>query len=241
MAMRELFGLLRRHPVWADASDATLALLSQGSRVVDRSAGQVFVIEGERAGAIYLLASGAARVFYPAKKGRPEVTVKLMLAPGGFGDVACVMRTGYTATVEALMPARAIAVESRFYFAAMQREPKACFRQYWDVARRFASAVEMERAAYVTTVVERVIALLLAYAEQSGGDVKLSQDDIAQQVGSNRRSVVRVMEQLYATGGLARRGRRYEIVDRTKLLGVVSADVPNLIGTSDAAPWGEAL
>jgi CRP-like cAMP-binding protein len=68
---------------------------------VDRAPGQVFVVEGQRADAIYLLLSGAARVFYPAKKERPKVTVKLMQAPGGFGDVACVTGSGYTASVEA--------------------------------------------------------------------------------------------------------------------------------------------
>jgi CRP/FNR family transcriptional regulator, cyclic AMP receptor protein len=240
MASRELFGVLRQHPIWEAASDVALHTLADGARSEDRAAGQMFVIEGQPADAIWLLMSGAARVFYPQKKERPEVTVRLMRAPGAFGDVACVTKSAYTASVEALEPARAIAVDARAYFAALQQDPKACFRQYWDVALRFAGAVGTERAAFSSSVVERVVALLLAYAEHGGGDVKLSQDDIAQQVGSNRRSVVRVMEQLYDSGGLERRGRRYAIVDRAKLLSVATLEVPNLLGPSERAPWGEA-
>ncbi|MCC7110998.1 MAG: Crp/Fnr family transcriptional regulator, partial [Deltaproteobacteria bacterium] len=191
------------------------------------------------ADAIWLLVGGTARVFYPARKGQPEVTVKLLRAPGGFGDVACVARGRYTASVEALGPVTAVAVDAGRYFAALQRDARACFRQYWDVAHRFAGAVEMERAALVSSVVERVIALLLAYADDGDGVVRLSQDDLAQQVASNRRSIVRTMEQLYQTGGLVRRGRSYVVVDRDKLLSGAAADVPMLLGSADAAPWAE--
>lgn len=56
------------------------------------------------ADAVWLLIGGTTRVFCPAEKGQPEVTVKLLRAPGGFGDVACVVRGRYTASVEALGP-----------------------------------------------------------------------------------------------------------------------------------------
>ncbi len=236
---RNLFGLLRRHPIWAGASDRTLASVSEGSRVLDRAAGQVFVIEGDPATAIHLLIEGAARVFYPPRKGGAEATANLIVAPGGFGDIACVMRTPYTASVQAVTPARAIAVDAQVYFTALQQDARASFRQYWDVARRFAGAAQMERAALAATVAERVVALLLAYGGLADGEVALSQDDIAQQVGSNRRSVVRVMTLLYRSGGLKRVGRRYAIVDRAKLLAAVAPDIPDMVGTADATPWAE--
>lgn len=162
-----------------------------------------------------------------------------MRAPDSFGDVACAMRTPYRASVEAIMPSSSLAVEAGAYFAALQQDGRACFRQYWDLARRFSGAAQMERAALVTSVNERVVALLLAYAEQGGGEVRLSQEDIAQQVGSNRRSVVRAMELLYRSGGLERRGRRYGVIDRDKMLDAVAGTVPDMHGTADPAPWAE--
>lgn len=236
---REPMAQLRRHPVWSHAADRTLAALAAASVTLERAPGQIFVIEGAPADRVCLLVSGAARVFYPLRRERAEATVKLLVAPACFGDLACVARTSYTASVEAIAPSCALAIEARAYFAALQHDARACFRQYWDVAQRFARATQLERAALFAGVVERLVALLLAWAEYGDGEVRLSQDDLAQQVGSTRRSVVRAMELLYKSGGLERRGRRYAVVDREKLLAAASGDVPNLVGTADAAPWAE--
>lgn len=232
-------GLLRQSPLWSSASDATLTRLLVGSRVVDRSAGQVFVIADAPADAIYLLCLGAARAYYPAKKAQPEATTRLILAPGSFNEVACATLRPNLESVEALVPSVAVAVDPRSYFLAVQREPTAAFRAYWDLALRLACASDLERAAYGNSVPERVIALLLAYARQANGDIRLSQDDIAQQVGSTRRSVARTMERLYASGGLERRGHRYAVVDRHKLLALAAGGVADMISTAELRPWAE--
>lgn len=83
---RALLPLLRRHPVWADASDATLAHLAEGGRLIERGAGQMLVIDGTVADAIWLLVDGTTRVFYPAKKGQPEVTQSWGAPGDGAGD-----------------------------------------------------------------------------------------------------------------------------------------------------------
>jgi CRP-like cAMP-binding protein len=232
-------GLLRQSLVWADVADATLTRLLAGSRVIERAAGQVFVVADAPAGAIYLLSSGAARAYYPARRTHPEATTRLILAPGSFNEIACATQRPNLESVEALVPSTAIAIDPRTYFLALQREPAAAFRSYFDLAQRLACASDLERSAYGNSVPERVIALLLAYARQAGGDIRLSQDDIAQQVGSTRRSVARVMERLYASGGLERRGHRYAVVDRQKLLALATGWVADMISTQDQRPWVE--
>lgn len=235
-----LVGLLRQSVVWSDVAETTLLRLLSGSRVIERAAGQVFVIADAPATAIYILSSGAARAYYPARKAHPEATTRLILAPGSFNEIACASLRPNLESVEALVPSTAIVIDPRSYFSALQREPTAAFRSYFDLAQRLACASDLERAAYGNSVPERVIALLLAYARQAEGDIRLSQDDIAQQVGSTRRSVARAMERLYASGGLERRGHRYAVVDRQKLLALASTWVADMISSQDQRPWVEA-
>jgi hypothetical protein len=48
------------------------------------------------------------------------------------------------------------------------------------------------------------------------------------------------MEQLHASGGLARVGRKYRALDAAALLGLVQPEaVPELIGMLDPVPWAE--
>jgi CRP-like cAMP-binding protein len=231
-----LRALIARHPVWEGASDAALKALSSAARLVALRPGQVAVREKEPATEIHLLVEGIARVYYPGTRTRPQLTVKLLAAPAAFGDIACAVESRYTANVEALSDARIVAIDSRTYFAVLGREPSACFRQYLDLARRFAGAVQIEKSSVSPSAAERVVALLLAYAHQLGtpedGGIlierALTQDEIAEQTASNRRTVVRVLSALFASGALERRGRKLLIADRARLVEVAGAELPVL-------------
>lgn len=228
--------LLRRHPVWRDATEATLRALEGGTRLVELRAGQVVVRENEPASALYLLVEGMARTYYPATKTRAQLTVKLLSAPAAFGDIACAVEGKYTATVEALSAARLLAIDRRTYFSVLQREPGACFRQYLDLAQRFAGAVQIEKSSVSPSAADRIVALLLAYAQQFGVpegsgmliDRALTQDELAEQTASNRRSVVRVLTTLFSSGALERRGRKLLIADRAKLIAAASGEPADL-------------
>jgi CRP-like cAMP-binding protein len=244
----EALGALRRHPIWANASDAGARELLTHARDEHFRAGQLILKAGDAAKTIFLLIEGAARVYYPATDLSREVTVKLFWAPAAFGDAESILRVTWAECVQALTGARVLLIDAAKYFALMQSEPKVCFRQYWDVARRFGVAIRSERSANVDELRDRVVALLLAYAHHfgkedgNGGvviDHWLTQDALAVEVGSNRRSIVRVLNELYQRNAVARAGRRFRVPSLEKLLQVATGSTPQLSFRSDTAPWAE--
>ncbi|MBI2373675.1 MAG: Crp/Fnr family transcriptional regulator [Deltaproteobacteria bacterium] len=240
---------LRRHPIWRDADDTALRLLVQGARVEDSRPGQMLVREGQPADRIHLLVDGAARTFYVATRARPELTVKLLRSPSAFGDVACVLRGPYSASIEALTQVRTLAIDAPTYFSALLRSPAPCFRQYFDLAERFGGATQIEKSTYAASLHERIVALLAAYARElgipvEGGiqiDAALTQDDIASQTGSNRRTVVRSLGLLYESGALKRHGRKYVVTSVDALLLATPGEVPDMVHSTRQTTWLEEL
>ncbi len=241
-------GALRRHPIWRDATDASIRELLRQGRQVRLRPGENLLTAGEEAQSIFLLLEGAVRVFYPAKGKDLEVTVKLFWAPAAFGDAESILRTRWAETVSALTGVVALVTPAARYFAILQREPGACFRQYWDLGRRFGVAIHSEKSANFNDISDRIIALLVSYAQHFGAptpdgtgrliDFALTQDDLATQAGAKRRSVVRTLTQLYRQDLVRKVERRYLIPDVSRLL-AASSGSPDLSMETTDRPWAE--
>lgn len=219
--MSSLAGMLRRHPAWADVADTTLRQLVASARPIELAPGQVAVRDGEAASAIHYLVEGLVRVYFPRTRQRPSFTLALLAAPATFGDIACLTGSPYTAAVEALAPARTVAVATPAVLAALAAEPRACLRHYVALAHRFAVATQVERSSVAPRPAERIAALLLAYGQKLGRPVPegtlidraIPQEEIAEQTASNRRSVVRALSVFFRARALMRQGRKLVIVD----------------------------
>jgi CRP-like cAMP-binding protein len=239
--------LVRSHPIWREASDPSVRSLIAASRDVRVMPGDKILTAGEPAKAIHLLVEGAARVYYPASGEQSEITVKLFWAPASFGDAESILRTSWAECVEALTPGRVLITPAETYFRLMQSEPSVCFRQYWDVARRFGIAIRTERQANLGEMTDRTIAILLAYAHHFGKDTgdgvlidfPLTQEEIGKQVGANRRTIVTVLSGLYDKGVVVRSGRRLIVPSLEKLLAEAGAAAPALSFRTDDRPWAE--
>jgi CRP/FNR family transcriptional regulator len=244
MSLTSLMGALRRHPIWAESEDRTLRALCSRGRDVRFRRGEAILRAGEPANSIFLLLEGAARVFYPSTAHQAEVTVKLFWAPAAFGDAESILQVEWAETVQALTAGRVFVTPAESYFQLIKTDAQVCFRQYWDVSRRFGVAIRTERAANFDELRDRVVALLVAYAhhfgvERSDGiliDHELSQDQLAKQVSSNRRSIVRALADLYERDLVRRAGRRFLVPDLDRLL-EGAREAPHLSFRSDEIPW----
>ena len=238
---------VRTHPIWRDASEQSVRSLCAIVRDVQLAPGDHVLTAGEPAEAIHLLVEGAVRVFYPATDQSAEITVKLFWAPAAFGDAESILRVTWAETVQALTPARVLIAPAREYFRLMQKEPSVCFRQYWDVARRFGVAIRSERASNLNDLRDRVIAILAAYANHFGTPTEegtliehpLTQDEIGKQVGATRRTIVSVLSALYEQDVLRRVGRRFLVPDVGTLLELARGPAPDLSFKTDDRPWAE--
>lgn len=231
-----------QHPLWRGADENDVRALLRRATTIDVPAGAPIVRAGEPAKHIYLLLDGAVRVFYPATASRGALTVKLFGAPASFGDAECVMQSPWNETVQALVRSQLLATPADSYFELMRKDSELAFRQYLEVARQFGVAIQYERSS--GSSVARVIATIVAYASQFGRpvpggmliDYALTQDVLARESDCRRRTIVRVLADLYAAKVMWRDARRYCITSPEALLSHAAIDMPNIAVTSVDAP-----
>jgi CRP/FNR family transcriptional regulator len=169
-------------------------------------AGHDVFVEGDQAEAIALLLSGVVRVYKIGENGR-EITLYR------FGNGESCILTANVILSRQTFPA--IATVERDAEAVMI--PAGAFRQWigrYDLWRDFIFGLLSQRLASVIATVDevafrrmdvRVAAFLLARS-QDGGQVHITHQQIAAELGSSREVISRLLESL-EEGGLIRRSR----------------------------------
>jgi CRP-like cAMP-binding protein len=228
----ELIGALRRHPLWAEASDHSVRAVLRFARDLTFRPGQYLHRAKEPADSIFLLLEGAARMFYPGPTPdmSTEITVVLFLAPAAFGDAEALGGVPWEETVEALTPVRALRLDIKGYLAVLKADPQLATRHYVDIATRFSIAIRRAQNTHFGDSNSRLAALLVSYANHFGKplgngeailiDYPLTRDALAMQIGSNRRSVARALAELQTRKLLRRHGRKYVLASVAASLGM---------------------
>ena len=169
-------------------------------------AGHDVFVEGDQAEAIALLLSGVVRVYKIGENGR-EITLYR------FGNGESCILTANVILSRQTFPA--IATVERDAEAVMI--PAGAFRQWigrYDLWRDFIFGLLSQRLASVIATIDevafrrmdvRVAAFLLARS-QGGGEVHITHQQIAAELGSSREVISRLLESL-EDGGLIRRSR----------------------------------
>lgn len=169
-------------------------------------AGHDVFVEGDQAEAIALLLSGVVRVYKIGENGR-EITLYR------FGNGESCILTANVILSRQTFPA--IATVERDAEAVMI--PAGAFRQWigrYDLWRDFIFGLLSQRLASVIATIDevafrrmdvRVAAFLLARS-QDGGQVHITHQQIAAELGSSREVISRLLESL-EEGGLIRRSR----------------------------------
>jgi CRP-like cAMP-binding protein len=141
----ELIGALRRHPLWANASDQSVRVILQAANEQRFRSGEFLHHAGEQADSIFLLLEGAVRMFYPAPNKTSEITVVLFSAPAAFGDAEALVGKTWNESVEALLYVRTLRIDIATYLQVLTNEPRTAVRHYRDLGARFSIAIARAR------------------------------------------------------------------------------------------------
>jgi CRP/FNR family transcriptional regulator len=170
-------------------------------------AGRDVMAEGDRAEAIPLLASGEIRVFRIGESGR-EITLYR------FGQGECCVLTADSILGKRLFPAcakveeevEAVFIPASVFESWLARSP--AWRQFvFDaMSRRLTSLMDTLDDVAFRRMDTRVASLLLERSKQGGPRVRITHQEIADELGSSREVVSRILEDLQARGliGLSR-------------------------------------
>lgn len=215
---------LRKAELFADLSDKELHTLAE--RVVPRHfrTGDMIFSEGQACEGLYVVESGAVRIFKTSPGGREQVLT--IEGPGNSVAELPVFDGGnYPASASALGNAGLLFVSKDDFRAICVQHPYVALKVLKVAGARLRKLVGLIEEISFTTVRHRLVAILIRLAKRRGKSSERgiefslmgSNQDLASHIGTVRELVSRNLGRLQAEGAIRLEGKNVIIPDLKNL------------------------
>jgi CRP/FNR family transcriptional regulator len=182
--------------------------------------GELLFAEGDPCTGLYLVASGKIRIFKLSPSGREQILA--VEGPGSsFAELPVFDGGNYPASASALEDTEVLFVSRKDFQGFCRHHPEVGLKVIAVVGARLRRLVGIIEELSFTTIRQRLIAVILRLAKQSGitgkngitFELKMTQQDLASELGTVRELVSRNLGRLQAEGLLEVRGRQILLKD----------------------------
>ena len=225
----------REHRLFCDLPHEALAKLQHIKATSVYPKGTLLCLEGQPPRGIYILCTGRAKLSTTSAEGK---SIILRIADPGevLGLTAAVSNTPYEATIETMEPSQANFISQSDFVHFLQEFPDVGMKVAQQLTHNCKCAYsEIRSLGLSNSVPEKIAKLILAWAEhpieihrQNGnGDipirVTLTQEEIAQFVGTSRETVTRLFADLKKRQIVMAKGSTLLIRNKTALKSIASS------------------
>lgn len=209
-----------QNPVLSACSDESRTILAEKGTVQRCAVDTYLFQEGDPAGVVLFPLSGSFQISKTTERGRRQVLCNLS-GPACGGICLLTMADRSLANVTAVTDGEVLII-SRFDFQALARADKVLCQAGWNAAVECMSHFSdlVEHLSF-RKVAERVALVLLENTEKDGDLVRLTQAELAAEVGTTREVVARCLAGLQSSGAVRLGRARITVRDRARLEGNV--------------------
>jgi CRP/FNR family cyclic AMP-dependent transcriptional regulator len=215
--------VLRKVAIFADLSEAELQFLAERAVPRDFEIGEIVFSEGEPCAGLFVVETGALRIFKSSPSGREQVLS--IEGPGASVAELPVFDGGnYPASTSAAKPTRVLFVSKQDFYSLCLVHPKVALKVLKVVGARLRRLVGIIEELSFTTVRSRLISFLVRIAREGtktsrGIEASLpaSNQELASHIGTVRELVSRNLSRLQAEGLIAIEGKTVVVFDLPKL------------------------
>lgn len=196
-------------------SDADLVAVGSHGIARGYPKNTIIVTEGDKTDSLYVILEGRVKVFVSDDSGN-EVLLLTQGAGEYFGEL--VLDEGpRSASIMTLEPSRFLVVPKADFREFVMHNPAFALSLIEKLIGRVRSLTASVKSLALMDVYGRVARLLLELAEDSGGQLaisqRLTQQDIASRIGASREMVSRILKDL-STGGYLTQSRTGIVLHR---------------------------
>jgi CRP/FNR family transcriptional regulator len=215
---------LRKVPIFAPLAPDDMAHVAAVTVERHYDRGDIILLEGDRAGALYFVHSGLIKVFKTSPEGKEQV-LRLIEAGTTFNDVPALDGGPTPASVAALEPSVVYATGGTELRRLIVERPGVALAVVQALAGALRQLVMLVEDLSFRHVAARVAKILLEReksASNGDGDAgrvahRLTQQEIAAMAGTAREMVGRALKELEAAGAIKMQRGRITVVSREKL------------------------
>lgn len=215
---------LKRVPLFAGLSERELAFLAGRAVPLHAKAGEVLFSEGEPCKGLYVIESGAVKIFKTSASGREQVLT--IEGPGqSIAELPVFDGGNYPASTAAVEDATLLFVGKRDFQALCLQHPEIALKVLKVVGVRLRRLVDIIEELSFTTVRHRLAALLLRLAKRKGVrtgrgiefTITASNQELASQIGTVRELVSRNLSRFQAEGVIKLEGKTVTVPNMAAL------------------------
>jgi CRP/FNR family transcriptional regulator, cyclic AMP receptor protein len=205
-----------QNPVLSHVADTTRVALFETGRIVTFDAGSALFADGEPSGAVILPLQGQLQMGKATTRGRRQIICNPTAhSCGGL----CMLMFGGSALADTrgLQAGQALIVPREQFETLIHTDPVLCRAAWESAASCMAHLSDLVAQLSFDKVGERVLKALYHGTEKNGDMVRMTQTDLAAEVGTTREVVARCLAG-YQEEGLVRLGRaRIVVLDRDRM------------------------
>ncbi len=226
MERRSAIQALANYALFERASTTSIEAIISGASFQEMAAGSMLLEEGTPADRVCFVLSGVVRIFHTGPEGR-QFTPKILQAPNHFGDLELLAGAAVNGqSVTVLSEATVAMVPWSVLRECLLTDHSLCIAWLAGISSQFLYTIDADRHHVFVGLPGRIANVLLSYADVFGQQSKrgteltidLSREQLANQVGSVKRAVVRVMQEFVQRGWLGSAGTRLVLKERACLL-----------------------
>ena len=204
---------LRAVPLFERLQDHDLQQIANAAVVRSFPRNSIVITEGDDSNSLYLVLSGEVKVFVSDEDGKTNTINRL--GPGDyFGEMSLIDDQPRSASVATLGACKLSIISRAFLFDYIESNPRVAIALLQGMARRLRDTTGHAKNLALMDVFGRIAHVLLDEAADEDGRLitpPLTQQDIAERVGSSREMVSRILKDLRAGDYIAQDGKRIVI------------------------------
>jgi len=209
--------VLNKIPIFSALSEDALRTLESHSTVKSYRKNTVIIEKGDETTSLYVLESGKVRVYVSDDEGK-EVVLSVLEEPGAyFGELALVGDTERTASVMTVEDSRLRIISKHDFTACLADKPQIALALIRDLVHQVKTLTDRVGTLALNDVYGRVAVTLNEWAREEDGRLitgRLTQQEIAQMVGSSREMVSRIFKDLRLGGYIDIQNKRIELLKK---------------------------
>lgn len=207
--------ILRHSALFAQIPGEELQKLVQFVKVQEIGPRQVIFHKGDAGAQVYLIVSGRVKVTTLSEEGK-EIVFEILDAGEVFGEISLLDGKERTATVTTMGKCRVLVLERRDFIPFLEQHPRVAIQLLTTVCSRLRATDELVEDTLFRNLPARLAKKLLSLAETYGEpapegvriQLKLSQQELGQLVGTSRESVNKQLR-IWERKGLIGVAQRY--------------------------------
>jgi CRP/FNR family cyclic AMP-dependent transcriptional regulator len=211
---------LRKTPLFSDLDDKELARLAECAIPRQFAENQIIFAEGEPCSGLYVVESGAVKIFKTSIHGREQV-LSVEGPASSIAELPVFDGGNYPASAAAVKEAVLLFIGKKEFHALCMEQPEAALKVLKVVGRRLRLLVEIIENLSFTTVRHRLAAHLVRLARREGRktdrDIEftlgITNQHLAAQIGTVRELVSRNLSRMQAQGLIELDGKTVLVPD----------------------------